>query len=98
MLVYITLDLSLASMPGAFVFEASESVETIKASRVRAAADVFTGARDVRACFTRVIPDHACPLGSIPRDDRVGAVRPWAFLEADRSRTADPPPSSEEPH
>ena len=34
-LIYLALDLSLASMPGAFVFEAGDSVETVQRSRAQ---------------------------------------------------------------
>jgi hypothetical protein len=39
-LTYVTLDLSLPTMPGAFVFEPSDSVESAQMSRVRRAAEV----------------------------------------------------------
>jgi len=32
-LVYVTLDLSLASMPGAFVFDPDDSVESVQMTR-----------------------------------------------------------------
>jgi hypothetical protein len=36
LLAYVALDLSLPEMPGAFVFDAADSVDTINAARVRA--------------------------------------------------------------
>lgn len=39
-LVYVTLDLSLPAMPGAFVFEPGDSVESLHVGRGRAATDV----------------------------------------------------------
>ncbi len=39
-LVYVTLDLSLASMPGAFVFDPDDSVESVQMNRGRAATEV----------------------------------------------------------
>jgi hypothetical protein len=39
-LIYVTFDLSLASMPGAFVFEAADSVESIQLSRVRPLTEI----------------------------------------------------------
>lgn len=39
-LVYISLDFSLPTMPGAFVFEPTESVETIQVNRGRADIEV----------------------------------------------------------
>lgn len=54
--VYVSLDLCVAAMPGAFVFEPALSVESAQASRARAPAELaalpppesggaFTGAR-----------------------------------------------------
>jgi hypothetical protein len=39
-LVYLLLDFSLPTMPGAFVFEPAESVETIQVNRSRADSEV----------------------------------------------------------
>jgi hypothetical protein len=39
-LAYVTLDLSMASMPGAFVFDAAQSVESPHSGRGRDAGDV----------------------------------------------------------
>jgi hypothetical protein len=38
-LIYVALDLSLPSMPGAFVFEPEDSVESIQSNRGRGSAD-----------------------------------------------------------
>jgi hypothetical protein len=38
--IYVTLDLSLPTMPGAFVFEPCDSVDGIQVCRGRGAADV----------------------------------------------------------
>jgi len=40
-LVYLALDLSVASMPGAFVFEPDDSVEGVRMSRVQEAAETI---------------------------------------------------------
>jgi hypothetical protein len=45
LLIYVTLDLSLAMMPGAFMFEAEASVESAHGSRGRAGADVVVAPR-----------------------------------------------------
>lgn len=42
LLIYVTLDLSLAEMPGAFVFEPGDSVETVQGARARGAASLVT--------------------------------------------------------
>jgi hypothetical protein len=39
-LVYVSLDLSVAAMPGAFMFEPEDSVESLQSSRGRAPAGV----------------------------------------------------------
>jgi hypothetical protein len=39
-LVYVTLDLSLPAMPGAFVFEPADSVESIQSTRGRGSVEV----------------------------------------------------------
>ena len=38
--VYVSLDLCMAAMPGAFVFEPAESVESAQAGRARAPAEL----------------------------------------------------------
>ncbi len=43
-LVYITLDLSLAAMPGAFVFDAAQSVESPHSGRGRGTAEILVRA------------------------------------------------------
>jgi hypothetical protein len=48
-LIYVALDLSLPAMPGAFVFDAGDSVESTQVNRGRASAEVVvlpTLARD----------------------------------------------------
>jgi len=40
-LIYVALDLSLPAMPGAFVFEAADSVESIGGGRIATRAVVF---------------------------------------------------------
>jgi hypothetical protein len=42
LLIYVTLDLSLPAMPGAFVFEADESIESLQSARGRVISDVGT--------------------------------------------------------
>ena len=40
-LIYVALDLSLPMMPGAFVFEPADSVESLQTARGRAAGDLI---------------------------------------------------------
>ena len=68
-LLYITLDLSLASMPGAFVFDAGASVETVQLGRTQDAASsvsVPAAAEDRRVAVAvedaRRMPRHRSPV------------------------------------
>jgi hypothetical protein len=47
-LLYVTLDLSMAMMPGAFVFDVADSVESVQLSRGRAAAELVVVPAPVR--------------------------------------------------
>lgn len=94
-LVYVTLDLSLAEMPGAFVFEPGASVESIQGARARAAADVVaaSGAGGV-AVSSRPADDHPRRLVRANRVElRWGPVRSHPLLAR-----VDPAPPSEDPH
>jgi hypothetical protein len=95
-LVYVTLDLSLAGMPGAFVFEPADSAESTQV-RARAAAE------------TVVLPALARDSGSVlfqpplPGDERPALITPAERcarpLVSWPSRAQyDPAPPSEDPH
>ena len=94
-LVYVALDLSLPAMPGAFVFEAGESVESTQ-SRAREAIEAVVLPVPVRDAFVRSRPplevkDRLTSTGSVvPRVDAVMGRRLWA--------PHDPAPPSEDPH
>jgi hypothetical protein len=51
LLVYVSLDLSLPGMPGAFVFEPTESVESAQMNRWRAIGDVVPLAAPLPSSF-----------------------------------------------
>jgi hypothetical protein len=94
-LIYVTLDLSLPAMPGVFVFEASESIESTQ-SRARAATEAVVLPAPVRDAFVRSRPplevkDRLTSTGSVA--PRVDAVMGWR-LRAPH----DPAPPSEDPH
>ena len=94
-LVYVTLDLSMASMPGAFVFEAGESVETIQMSRVRhveASGPVLAPARDRKPV---IVDDVDVRQPPVPRPVRTAPLR-----RGDGSPPSTPEPSalSEDSH
>ena len=94
-LVYVTLDLSLPAMPGAFVFEAAESVESTQ-SRARAAAEAVVLPAPARDAFMPSRPplevkDRLTSTEVVER--RGDAVMGWR-LRAPH----DSAPPSEDPH
>lgn len=95
-LVYVTLDLSLPEMPGAFVFEPADSAESTQ-GRARAAAEVVAlpaVARDPGSVLfqpLREVDERLAPVSSAERRERpVASWRPWAHC--------DSAPPSEDPH
>ena len=96
-LVYVTLDLSLAGMPGAFVFEPAASAESTQV-RARAAAEAVA--------LPALARDPGALLFQPPRLE--GDVRLAPVISAERrarpvvswqSRAQyDPAPPSEDPH
>jgi hypothetical protein len=93
-LVYITLDLSLASMPGAFVFEVEDSVESLQMNRSRPLAPVAIASLPPRDSKTLVVRVDSKPR-TVPR-----AVFPAPIRAADGSRVlvSELPAVSEDPH
>jgi hypothetical protein len=94
-LVYVTLDLSLPAMPGAFVFEPDDSVESIGGGR-QPAKVVVVPAPGGRSWLAWARPP-------VPLRDRLMASRAVAPVERPASSrmpraTYDRPPSSEDPH
>ena len=94
-LLYVALDLSLPAMPGAFVFDATDSVESTQ-TRTRLSVETVWLPAPVRDAFV---------LSRLPRDDRPRlASAEWAERERRpapirRSRALhDPAPPSEDPH
>jgi hypothetical protein len=94
-LIYIALDLSFASMPGAFVFEPADSVEGAQTSRLRATAEDGPSLSPVSEALA----------SKPPVDDRevslsLSIVRRPAIVAAAGHPTdapLAPPPSSEDP-
>ena len=94
-LLYITLDLSLPAMPGAFVFSPADSVESLQI-RARAAVEILTLPAPVR---------DSSALSELARDDadrpmpaeRIARERDPVPIARSRVRR-DPAPSSEDPH
>ena len=93
-LVYVTLDLSLPSMPGAFVFDPGESVESVQHARTRAAADAVmrpasAGDELVAGPVPHAAPDQ--PASTRPTPPRFHVTRRSGLLR-------EPAPPSEDPH
>jgi hypothetical protein len=70
--MYVALDLSLPMMPGAFVFAADASVETVQSSRGRAGGDEAIAAEPT---LDRLTPR---PPGAPICSTRLGQMRPPA--------------------
>jgi hypothetical protein len=100
-LVYVSLDLSLPSMPGAFVFDPADSVESVQNGRARpgiSAISELPGTRDEEAAVT---PDIRICRDFVPRVPRIcGPSLPHAAPRGDRARAAANhlAPPSEDPH
>jgi hypothetical protein len=97
-LLYVTLDLSLAGMPGAFVFESGDSVESVHGSgaRARAAADVAVLPAEAGS---RLVPSGlpAEHTRRLARADRV-ELRWYPVRSRPSPARVDPAPQSEDPH
>jgi hypothetical protein len=92
LLLYITLDLSMASMPGAFVFEADASIESVQMNRVRPLAEVTTASVPARDRETRVAEVEVKPLPrSVPR-------MPIRRTHGSRAPAPEPSEASEDSH
>ena len=93
-LVYVTLDLSMASMPGAFVFDAAQSVESPHGGRGRGAAEIVI--------HTPAAADSWVPLRErdVVRGAPAAADAPCerARLRCRPRATVDASSPSEDPH
>lgn len=95
-LVYVTLDLSLAAMPGAFVFEPADSVESTHSGRGRGTTEVVVRAAPAKEpCVLPpsridVTERAAAMIALLPRGRFVASCLPRASLA--------PACPSEDPH
>ncbi|MEX2223248.1 MAG: hypothetical protein WEG40_15765 [Candidatus Rokuibacteriota bacterium] len=94
-LIYVTLDLSLPAMPGAFEFDLDESVESTR-TRARAAGETVVLPAPPRDAFVLsrlplVVKDRLPPTISVER--RGPPVLAWRLRAP-----YDPTPPSEDPH
>ena len=96
-LVYVTLDLSLPAMPGAFVFEPEDSAESTHLRATRAGAETAglpTQARGPASALFQVPPygrERLAPVA--PAEPRGRPVVGWRS-----PAPLDSAPSSEDPH
>jgi hypothetical protein len=94
-LIYVTLDLSLAEMPGVFVFEPGDSVESVQGSRTRPDVDVVAAPEAGGV----VVWSHP-PADHGRRVVQASRVEPRWRPVVSRPLLArvDPAPPSEDPH
>jgi hypothetical protein len=94
-LLYVTLDLSLPAMPGAFVFDPADSIESIQAGRGRAATEVVMphvpSGDAVLPSRRPEINDRRTPTPPVERRGR-------PFVSYLSRASSDPPSSSEDSH
>jgi hypothetical protein len=95
-LLYVALDLSLPAMPGAFVFDARDSVESTKESRGRGTSDIMglvtSAPEPVAVSKPRVA---VASLSIAPAE--AAARRRSVVIWRPRTRLDSPPPSLD-PH
>ena len=61
LLTYVSLDLSLAGMPGAFVFDPADSVESAQGARTRAPSPLLAVPASAAETSTTPAPARATP-------------------------------------
>lgn len=94
-LIYVTLDLSVPGMPGAFVFEPDESVESAQTSRLKTAGEGVPLPASVSTTFA-----SRPPVDDLHGWRRFPAVRRSMTVAAGcrlPRATLAPPPPSEDP-
>lgn len=92
--VYVALDLSMPMMPGAFVFEPTDSVESAQSKRPRPTADIDVASPLVTPATTATRP--ADVRDRVATREVARAVTPW--LNALPRATLEPAPPAEDPH
>jgi hypothetical protein len=94
LLLYVTLDLSLPAMPGAFVFEPTDSVESAQMNRGRVAGEVDP-AHLVHQAVVVPAPPRA-DVGDGPRPARnAGLAELCVVNRLPRATLASAPPSED---
>ena len=96
-LLYVTLDLSVAWMPGAFVFDAANTVESVRTSNAQETLDTITVPSTPRLRFDRPVPETSVRRTLVT----LGAPRPEFRLRGRELRDAPVEvalPSTDDPH
>ena len=96
-LLYVALDLSVPAVPGAFVFNAAESVETVQRNRsqdVTAAVSEPAIGRDLSDAATAHLTRPPKPS----RETHRLTPMPMRTTPARHAATPDLAPASEDPH
>jgi hypothetical protein len=92
-LAYLTLDLSIAAMPGAFEFEASASVESAHMSRVEHVHALQPASGPLRDANLVIVGDVEVPRPLVPRTVPVVPARRGDW--SPHTRPASPVPSED---
>jgi hypothetical protein len=94
-LVYVALDLSLPTMPGAFVFDPADSLESIQTARGRTTARVVVLPSPVRHEFLTSQPQTDLRQRQLPSEVTAFGQPSVSCLPQARCESARP---SEDPH
>jgi hypothetical protein len=95
LVVYVSLDLSLPAMPGAFVFEPGDSVESVHVWRGRGTTAIVLRPATSDACRVPVVTAEVAAGNVSP-----ARIAPPAYQRPDRPRrvTFDHAPAPDDPH
>jgi hypothetical protein len=96
-LIYVALDLSFPEMPGAFVFDAADSVESIQVARARTTASVLVLPTPAREPFVLSQQARGELRHRLPQRSELACSRCPVVNRLPRATCASPP-SSEDPH
>jgi hypothetical protein len=96
-LIYAALNLSLSEMPGAFVFDASDSVESLHVTRARATAAIIVLPAAARESFVPSEQAHRELRRRLPQRSESAFSRCSVVSCLPRATCASPAPS-EDPH
>ena len=93
--VYVTLDLSLAAMPGAFVFEPADTVESAQNRNGRAGIQLAAPGPLLISSFVLPSPRFEAAAGGLSRRDAACRVPRLTVALLARATLA---PAAEDPH